>query len=266
MAAGCATRIADTLRGERCVVLLHGYLESLDIWEDFVKLLAPSMRVLMIDLPGHGVSQVMGEIHTMEFEADAVASAMDAAGVDRAVIVGHSMGGYVALNLLDRHPDRVAGIALLHSRPDADSDEKRLARQEEIDLVLNGCKDVLETRQPQVGFAPDNRRRMASHIADMATQIAMTDDDGIVALQRGMAARSDMNDILRRSQVPQLMIFGCKDEYIPVEKARETIAAQPQAQVVWMENSGHNSFLEEPERCAQTISEFVDKVMAPVAD
>ena len=74
---GCALRITDTLKGEKCVLLLHGYLESLDVWEDFQKFLTPDYRVVAMDIPGHGISQVMGEVHTMEFLATTVAGVLD---------------------------------------------------------------------------------------------------------------------------------------------------------------------------------------------
>ena len=100
MAGDCAIRVSDTRRGDRTVVLLHGYLESLDVWDEFTALLAPSLRVVALDLPGHGVSEIKGEIHTMEFLADTVHAALDTLGIERAILVGHSMGGYVALEFL----------------------------------------------------------------------------------------------------------------------------------------------------------------------
>ena len=96
MAAGTALRISDTLKGGTTVVLLHGYLESLEIWGDFMKELAMHYRVLAIDIPGMGISQVRGEVHTMEFLADVLKGVLDKQGVERCFVVGHSMGGYVA--------------------------------------------------------------------------------------------------------------------------------------------------------------------------
>ena len=96
MAAGTALRISDTLKGGTTVVLMHGYLESLEIWGDFMKELAMHYRVLAIDIPGMGISQVRGEVHTMEFLADVLKGVLDKQGVERCFVVGHSMGGYVA--------------------------------------------------------------------------------------------------------------------------------------------------------------------------
>ena len=99
MAGSTALHIADSGKGDKCVVLLHGYLESLYVWDDFVPLLTPHMRVITVDIPGHGISEVKGEVHTMEYIADVLCGMLDALGIEKVTMVGHSMGGYVCLHL-----------------------------------------------------------------------------------------------------------------------------------------------------------------------
>ena len=110
---------------------------------------------------------------------------------------------------------------------------------------------------PAAGFAEENRARMRDEIEDLTEQVFVTEDEGIVALLGGMIARRDQNEMLRTSKVPQLFILGRKDGYIPPEAAEKMVAEHPQAQVVWLENSGHMGFLEEPEAAAQAILDFV---------
>ena len=100
MAGSTALHVCDSQAGDKCVVLLHGYLESLLVWEDFVPYLYKEVRVVTLDLPGHGISVVTGAVHTMDFLADTVADALKALGIGRCTLVGHSMGGYVALAFL----------------------------------------------------------------------------------------------------------------------------------------------------------------------
>ena len=259
MAGNTALHVCDSEQGDRCLVLLHGYLESLLVWEEFVPLLYKHVRVVTLDLPGHGISEVRGEVHTMEFLADTVADALRALGIARCTVVGHSMGGYVALALLERHPDLLDGLVLLSSTPNADTPEKAENRRREIALVRAGKKDALARVAPAAGFAPDNRTRLKDAVEDLVEQIFITEDEGIVALLGGMIERPDRNDLLRRSPVPQLFIFGRKDSYIAAETAEALAAAHPQAQVVWLANSGHMGFLEEPEACAQALLEFIAK-------
>ena len=93
MAGSTALHIADSGKGEKCVVLLHGYLESMYVWEDFLPLLTPHFRVITVDIPGHGISEVKGEVHTMEMVADVLRDMLDEMGIERVTMVGHSLGG-----------------------------------------------------------------------------------------------------------------------------------------------------------------------------
>ena len=146
---------------------------------------------------------------------------------------------------------------LLSSSPNPDDETKRENRRREIALVRAGKKDVLAHVAPETGFAVQNRERLKDYIEDLVEQVHITEDDGIVALLGGMIARADQNEMLRASRVPQLFIFGRHDNYIPVETAERIAAANPQAQVVWLPESGHMGFIEEPERCAAAILGFV---------
>ena len=248
MAGPTALHVCDSQKGDKCVVLLHGYLESMLVWEDFVPFLYKELRVVTLDLPGHGISVVTGEEHSMEFLADTVADALRALGIPRCTLVGHSMGGYVALAFCERHPDMLDGVVLLSSTPNADTPEKSENRRREIALVKAGKKDALARVAPEAGFAEDN----------LTEQVAVTEDEGIVALLNGMIARKDQNEMLRASKVPQLFILGRKDNYIPVEAAEKMVKEHLQARVVWLENSGHMGFLEEPETTARAILDFVN--------
>ena len=207
--------VCDSEKGDRCAVLLHGYLESMLVWDDFVPYLYKQVRVITLDLPGHGISVVKGPVHTMEYLADVVKNTLDALGIARCTLVGHSMGGYVALAFCEKYPERLDGVVLLSSTPDADTDEKKENRLREIKLVEAGKKDALARIAPEAGFAPENRPRMRDEIEDLVEQAFVTEDEGIAALLRGMIERPDRNEMLRRSAVRQLFIFGKHDGYIP---------------------------------------------------
>ena len=259
MAGDTALHVCDSEKGEKTVVLLHGYLESMLVWDDFIPFIYKRVRVVVLDIPGHGISEVKGSVHTMDYLSDVVVGALDALKIDKAYIVGHSMGGYVALAMCERYPERVEGLVLLHSTPNADSEEKRKNREREISVVKSGKKELLAKSAPEAGFAVDNRRRCQPFIDDLAEIVHMTEDEGIVALLGGMMARKDQNEMLRKFAAPQLFILGKKDGYITAEVAEAMVASHPQAEVAWMENSGHMSFIEEPEACAAALLGFVLK-------
>ena len=257
MAGSTPLHIADSGKGEKCVVLLHGYLESMYVWDDFVPLLTPSVRVITVDIPGHGISTVQGEVHTMEYVADVLHDMLDALGIGKVTMVGHSMGGYVTLAFCSKYAERLDGLVLLSSSPFADTEQKRENRLREIDLVKAGKKELLARVAPEAGFAPQNRRRLKDYIADLTECVYVTEDEGIVALLGGMIERVDQNAMLAACGVRQLFILGKHDGYIPVEAAESFIALNPQAEVAWLENSGHMGFIEEPAACAQALLDFV---------
>lgn len=257
MAGDTPLHIADTERGDRCVVLLHGYLESMIVWDEFVDLLKDEVRVVTLDLPGHGISNVIGEVHTMEYLAKCVGDAMAALGIERYSMVGHSMGGYVSLAMLDEYRDHIDNIILLSSTTSADGQEKCDRRRREIELIKAGKKNTLARLVPHAGFAPENVKRLQDYIEDIGELILMTEDEGVIAILGGMIARKSRGDMLRESNIPHMFIFGRHDYYIPEDVAQEMISQDPTARVVWLEHSGHMGFIEEPELCANAILDMV---------
>lgn len=249
--------VADTERGEKCVVLLHGYLESMVVWDEFVPLLSKSMRVVTLDLPGHGISTITGEVHTMEFLAECVANSMEHLGIKEYSVVGHSMGGYVALAMCEMYPERLRSVILLSSTPNADSEEKCDRRRREIELVKAGKKSTMARLVPHAGFAPDNVKRLKDYVDDLEELIMLTEDEGVIAILGGMIERKDRNEVLLTTKVPHMFIFGRHDFYIPNEVAEELAARHPQAKVTWLDHSGHMGFIEEPQLCAQAIIDMV---------
>ena len=240
------------------ILLLHGYLENLNIWDEVAGLLQPCARVIAPDLPGHGISEVRGEVHSMEFLADTVYAALRELNVAKCTVIGHSMGGYVALALAERHPELLDGLVLFSSTPNADSDAKKQEREREIAVVQAGKKELLARTLPGKGFAPDNRKRFADEIEDLTELVMLTDDDGITALLRGMVLRPDRNEVLSGLKIPRLFILGRHDEYIVPEVAEAMIARHPETPTVWLEHSGHMGLIEEPQLSAQAILEFTE--------
>ena len=257
MAGDTPMHVADTERGEKCVVLLHGYLESMVVWDEFVPLLSKSMRVVTLDLPGHGISTITGEVHTMEFLAECVANSMEHLGIKEYSVVGHSMGGYVALAMCEMYPERLRSVILLSSTPNADSEEKCDRRRREIELVKAGKKSTMARLVPHAGFAPDNVKRLKDYVDDLEELIMLTEDEGVIAILGGMIERKDRNEVLLTTKVPHMFIFGRHDFYIPNEVAEELVARHPQAKVTWLDHSGHMGFIEEPQLCAQAIIDMV---------
>lgn len=256
MAAGVATRYSDFGVGDDVVLLIHGYLESMDVWEHFAGQLGKTRRVLTLDLPGSGFSDWGGrDVISIDFMAEVASAVMDIAGVRSCTVVGHSMGGYVATALADLFPDKVSRLVLMHSAPSGDSEEKRAYRNREIELVQQGKKELLASINPSRGFAPQNVRRCHEAIEELAEQIMLTHDEAIVATLRGMSERADRTDFFAAlgERIPTMIIFGLFDNYISSEARSAIIARYAHASIGILENSGHMGFVEEPEQTLRFI-------------
>lgn len=235
------------------VVLLHGYLESLNIWDDFSSLLAEYCRVIRIDLPGHGGSGNLGEVHTMELLAESVKTVLDHLKLEKCFLIGHSLGGYVTLAFLELFPQRLSGFSLIHSHPLADTPETIENRKREIALAMEGKKELIYNVNVPKAFADENVEIFEKQV-DFAKEIArQTPDKGIVATLNGMMVRIDRRKLLAGTSSPFLWILGKKDNYIPYETIIEKVGLPENGKLVTLENSGHQGFMEEKDVVLKAI-------------
>lgn len=239
------------------VVLLHGYLESLEIWNEFSTELAEYCRVVSIDLPGHGKSGVIEKVHTMELLAQTVKSVMDYLNAGKYFLIGHSLGGYVTIAFLELFPECLSGLSLFHSHPLADSYEAIENRKREIKMVKNGKKDLIYTVNIPKAFATDNLEKFSEQV-NYAKEIAMDiPEEGIIAVLNGMIDRPDRSDILTRTSLPFLWILGKRDNYIPYKVIVKKIELPKQGKLITLKNSGHMGFMEEKKKSLEAILGFL---------
>lgn len=248
----------DEGRGET-IVLLHGYLESSLVWDNFASALKRSFRVIRLDLPGHGLSGVNGDIHTMEYLADSVRYILNIANISKCTLIGHSMGGYVTLSFANKYPELLNGFVLFHSTPNPDSEEKKAMRDKEIELVKEEKIELIARTSAPNAFAKDNRKRFVEIIDECIEMYAVNEPEGIIANLNGMKARSDMNTFVENTNIPHLFVFGQKDSYISMEVATSIVERFPKAEVLMLENSGHMGFVEEPTKALDAITSFVNR-------
>ena len=242
----------------RTIVLLHGYLESSDIWEEFSGLLSDRYRVISVDLPGHGRSTVYGESHTMEFMASGLWQLLTSLDIKDPVIVGHSLGGYVALAFVEQYPADISGYCLFHSHPFADTPETKEKREREINLVRMGKKYLMYPSNISMMFANSNIERLKDAVERSKAIASSISDEGIIAVLKGMMSRPSRLHIMEEGRVPCLWILGRHDNYIQCDSVQARVRLPFNAKVVILENSGHLGFIEEPQVSATALSQFIE--------
>ncbi len=241
------------------IVLLHGYLESSEVWLSFIPGLAESFRVIAIDLPGHGRSSVFGDNHSMDFMADAVTEVLNNEGIEKTMLIGHSMGGYVALAFLEKYQSRLHAYCLFHSHPFADTDEIIANREREKRIVESGKKDVIYPVNISRMFADFNKERYYEELERHQKIASEIPAEGIIAALNGMISRPSRIKILEQGDIPLLMIFGKHDNYIPYQVIRNKIQLPWNAKIIVLDTSGHLGFVEEKKNSLKAITDFYNK-------
>lgn len=253
-------KINYTIQGEgEPLVLIHGYLESLKIWDEFAEDLANDFKVIRMDLPGHGASEVIQETHDMELQAGAVKTVLDKNQIDSATVIGHSMGGYVTLAFTDLYPETASHFSLFHSHPFPDSEQVRQNRQNAIENIKAGKKEEICRSHVPKTFADDNLKAFSSHM-ERAQNIALqTPEEGIIANLKGMMKRPDRSKLVKETKKPFLLIAGKKDNFIDYQTVIPKIEFPEKGEKTTLEYSGHMGFIEEKQRALNIIREFMKK-------
>jgi pimeloyl-ACP methyl ester carboxylesterase len=242
------------------IVLLHGYLETGEVWDPLVTMLKERFRIITPDLPGHGDSEISGEVHTMEFLAETVREVIRDAGEEKVILVGHSLGGYVTLAFVELFPEMLSGYVLFHSHPHADTPEAVERRNREIAVVMAGRKNIMYPGNVSMMFARENLMLMTKELERSRRIASVNPGEGIIALLKGMIARPSRRHIIENGTIPLLWILGRHDLYFSPEKALRETVLPGNARVVILEGSGHLGFIEETERSAGLLNRFAGEL------
>jgi pimeloyl-ACP methyl ester carboxylesterase len=245
----------------KTLVFLHGFTESGKIWKAFTKALEHDFRVIVIDLPGHGKSERLGEIHTMELQAEVVFQVLRVCKVKKCIIIGHSMGGYVTLAFAGKYPQMLKGFCLFHSHIFADSPVDRENRDRTIRLVEEN-KFSFVTQFIRGLFPEEVQEKFKKEIDQLIKRAGKMEKEGIIASIEGMKARFDQTLLLKTTGLPVLFILGQKDSKAPVTRFWEMISLPAHSESLILRETGHMGFIEERDLTLNAIRAFARKVMS----
>jgi 3-oxoadipate enol-lactonase len=237
-----------------CALLVHAFPFDRRMWRHVARPLAQHRRVLCPDLRGFGHSSSMPSPRSLDEHADDLARTLDTLSVDRASLVGLSMGGYIALAFAERHPSRVAQLALVDSRAGADSDAQKSGRKQSMAIVSSqGVTALYAGLEPRL-FAPDP----LPIATDMMRAIAVAQGrEGVLSALAAMRDRPDRTDAWLSLTVPTLCVVGRHDVITPVAELEELAARAHSGRCVVIENAGHLPCAEAPEALVAALDAFL---------
>jgi pimeloyl-ACP methyl ester carboxylesterase len=249
------TRIAfETFGKGNAVVLLHGFLESSFMWKDIVPTLSKKYKVVTIDLLGHGASENHGYIHSMEDQAEIVKYVLNHLKLRRYVLVGHSMGGYVALAFAKLFPKNIKGICLLNSTALPDSKEKKINRNRAIKAVKENYKTFIKIAVPML-FSEKNRTLFKKDIQNCIKDALRMNPQGITAALEGMKIRENQTKLYVNSSYPIHMVISKED---PALNYTSLIHQTKNTKVTTSElPDGHMSYIENKTEVIKILSNFI---------
>lgn len=242
------------------VILLHGFLESIEIWSDLAKELSDKFSVLMVDLPGHGRSGLTGENQPMPLMGEAVMALLDHLNIDTFLLCGHSMGGYVSLEIAGKLPTRTKGLILLHSHAAPDDEKGKENRTRTINIVKLNHTNYIHSFIPDL-FAESNKQRLAEPIERLRNRAASISSKAIIAALQGMRERKGSLDTLINTAFPIYFIIGKDDPRMPFQTIMAQSMLPAHAETLLLSNVGHMGMLEAPGIIFPAIRHFCQRIL-----
>jgi len=239
----------------QAVVLIHGFPLNRSEWKPVIPLIQNKARIIVPDLRGFGETPPGAEkINHMTIFADDIAGLLDRLGIQKVILAGHSMGGYISLAFWNKYSARLAGIILVASQPAGDTEERRKSRLMQVEGVqARGAVDIADSMK--------ERLSSDTWVQEVCYQMMIkTSPEVIVATLQGLAAREDFQSRITEITTPVCVLAGRKDKMVPIDRATQVARDFPNGWLVEAKNSGHMPMLEQPEAVAEAVSQMLERV------
>jgi pimeloyl-ACP methyl ester carboxylesterase len=237
-------------------VLVHGFGEDSSVWHFQKEYLQQQYQVLLPDLPGSGRSEPVDDM-SMEGLAGAVHAIIKAEGLQNCVLIGHSMGGYIALAFAEKYPGLLKGFGFFHSTAYADTEEKKETRRKGIAFIKeHGAYAFLKTAIPNL-YSPATKERHPALIEKHLQAMKDFSGDALCAYYEAMMQRPDRTGMLRHSSVPVLFVLGKWDTTVPLADGLAQCRLPKIAYIDVLQESGHMGMAEERERSNDVLNRYL---------
>lgn len=243
----------DEGKGE-VFLLIHGFCGSSTYWNEVIPELSKTNRVLAIDLPGHGDSEVWENMNEIYHYADFIQDFLDELEVEKVTMVGHSLGGYITLAFAESYSNRLNGFSLVHSTAYADSIEAKEGRvSSAYKIDEEGMEVFIDGLVPKL-FAPDHIEGHQKAIEEAKKIGYTTSSVGAKNALHAMKERKDRTAVLENTKLPVLLVAGDSDQLIPSEKT--FTASGENIKQVLVKDVGHMSMYEAPIELLKAIKQL----------
>lgn len=267
IAGGISVHIWDTKdetpsADKPVLMLLHGYLETMYVFNELIEALKDKFRIITLDLPGHGLTDSAPAnakgvaVNSVEFDVPVICGVLDKCGVQKAILAGHSMGGYITLECIRERPERFEKAILLSSHPYPDAPQVAVNRQREINVVEAEKLELLASASIPKMYYEENLRRCDEKICETVELCETHNPQGIIASIRGIAARPDLESVMEEPPVPMMLVHGDHDNYLPLERVEQMKQNYKKVAFRLIPSTGHNAFIENTEETVRAILEF----------
>ncbi len=238
------------------IVLIHGFCETHEIWNDLAESLSNKFEIFVIDLPGFGNSPALPLPFSIDDVGAKVFEWIIQQKIEQSIVIGHSLGGYVALAIAKRHSEKIAGLGLIQSTAFPDSDEKKANRNKVIEFVkAHGTDPFIDTFVPGLFF--DKQHKAITEVDKISRK---TTKETLLAYTAVMRDRPSSIDFIKSNKGPVLIIGGEMDTIIPAEVTLELGRLASNSVVHLMKNIGHMAMYESPEETQNAIELFTNRV------
>ena len=253
-----SVKIHFTSEGEgEAIVLLHGFLENMSMWNSIKPHLLKTHCVICIDLPGHGKSECYNDVHTMEFMAETVNSILIHEGIGEAILIGHSMGGYVSLAFAELYPEKVKALCLANSTFNVDSVEKKINRDRAVEAVKQNYKTFVRIAIPSL-FDQSKLNKHQNEIRALVSDALKMKTQSIISAIKGMKLRPDRSNLFANGKFKKMLILGKNDSILNIkELIKQT--KKSDVEIIILEG-GHMSYIEDVEDFTYNILHFIENL------
>lgn len=236
------------------IVLIHGFCETGNVWVDFAERLSDEFHVICPDLPGIGGSSIAGDMISLEEVAVSLEDWMEVNQIENPIVIGHSLGGYVSLALLELMGNRIKAIGLFHSTAFADDEEKKEMRNRTITFLRKyGVEKFVTSFVPPL-FSENRREELSKEIVLAIEDGKLSTLNGLIAYAGAMRDRQERLDVLNHYAGPKLLIAGTEDTAVKIDASR----AQKDVFTHYYElqGVGHMGMIERKEETLELVKAF----------